>query len=45
MIQIPDGFQDILAHKYLGVDTYPYGQPGEKRVIFRIEPEKVQTMG
>lgn len=40
-----DASIDSLAHKYLGVDKYPYGQPGEKRVIFRIEPEKVQTMG
>ena len=29
---------DVLAKKYLGVDKYPYGLPGEVRVIYRIEP-------
>ena len=32
---------DSLARKYLGVDKYPYSQPGEVRVIFKIEPEKI----
>lgn len=32
-----------LAKKYLGVDKYPYRQPGEVRVIYRITPEKVST--
>ncbi len=31
---------DRMARKYLGADQYPYRQPGEVRVIFRIEPEK-----
>ncbi|MEA2207924.1 MAG: hypothetical protein QOF54_401 [Solirubrobacteraceae bacterium] len=30
-----------LAKKYLGQDEYPYRQPGEQRVIIRIEPEHV----
>jgi PPOX class probable F420-dependent enzyme len=30
---------DSLAKKYLGQDEYPYRQPGEQRVIIRIEPE------
>jgi len=34
-----------LAKKYLGVDTYPYRQPGEVRVIYKIEPQRVRTMG
>jgi PPOX class probable F420-dependent enzyme len=32
---------DALAKRYLGVDSYPYRQPGEERVIVKIEPEKV----
>ena len=32
---------DALAQKYLGVDKYPYMQPGEVRVIFKIKPEKI----
>lgn len=36
---------DSLAKKYLGQDRYPYRQPGEVRVIYRIRPERVSTMG
>ena len=36
---------DSLAKKYMGVDKYPYRRPGEVRVIFKIRPERVQTMG
>jgi len=36
---------DALAKKYLGQDTYPFRQPGEQRVIIRIEPEYVHTHG
>jgi PPOX class probable F420-dependent enzyme len=32
---------DSLAKKYLGVDEYPYRQPGEQRVIIRVEPDHV----
>ncbi len=32
---------DKLAQKYIGQDTYPFRQPGEKRVIIRIRPEDV----
>ncbi|GAA3075186.1 PPOX class F420-dependent oxidoreductase [Streptosporangium carneum] len=32
---------DGLAKKYLGVETYPYRQPGEQRVTVRIRPEQV----
>ncbi|GAA4197243.1 PPOX class F420-dependent oxidoreductase [Microbispora amethystogenes] len=32
---------DGLAKKYLGVDTYPFRQPGEQRVTVRVVPEKV----
>ncbi|MGA9876648.1 MAG: PPOX class F420-dependent oxidoreductase [Solirubrobacteraceae bacterium] len=36
---------DRLAMKYLGEDTYPYRQPGEQRVIVRIEPDYVHVYG
>ena len=36
---------DSLAKKYLGQDRYPYRQPGEVRVTYRIRPERVSTMG
>lgn len=32
---------DKMAKKYLGQDKYPYNQPGDVRVIFKIEPERV----
>jgi PPOX class probable F420-dependent enzyme len=34
-----------LAKKYLGLDTYPYLQPGMVRVIYRIEPLGFSSMG
>jgi PPOX class probable F420-dependent enzyme len=36
---------DALAKKYLGKDTYPFRQPGEQRVIIRVEPEHVHLNG
>ena len=36
---------DKMAKKYLGQDKYPYAQPGEKRVLYKIKPQKVHTMG
>jgi PPOX class probable F420-dependent enzyme len=35
---------DRMAQKYLGQSVYPYRQPGERRVIFKIEPEHVSSM-
>lgn len=35
---------DRLAKKYLGKDKYPYHQPGDVRVIFRIRPESVSKV-
>ncbi len=40
-----DAHIDSLAKKYLGQDTYPYRQAGEKRVIYTIEPATVSPMG
>jgi len=34
-----------LAKKYLGVDQYPYRQPGEVRVLYRVKPEHVHAYG
>jgi len=34
-----------MAKKYLGVDKYPYGQPGEVRVLYKIKPEHATVMG
>ncbi len=36
---------DLLAKKYLGADKYPYRQPGEVRVIYKIRPDKFSSMG
>ena len=30
---------DSLAQKYLGVDKFPYHQPGEKRIVVSVEPQ------
>jgi PPOX class probable F420-dependent enzyme len=34
-----------MAKKYMGVDKYPFRQPGEVRVLYYIEPERVAVMG
>jgi PPOX class probable F420-dependent enzyme len=36
---------DKLAQKYLGQEKYPYLQEGEQRVIVRVTPERVDSMG
>jgi PPOX class probable F420-dependent enzyme len=33
-----------MAKKYLGQDVYPFGQPGEVRVLYKIVAEKVSGM-
>ena len=40
-----DAHIDSLAKKYLGKDKYPFGVPGQVRVIFEIEPSAVQAQG
>ncbi len=32
---------DWLAKKYLDADSYPNRQPGEQRVIIRVDPDRV----
>ena len=36
---------DRMAKKYLGVDKYPYRQPGEVRVLYKIEADHTTMMG
>ena len=40
-----DSHIDKLAKKYMGKDKYPLSQPGEVRVIYKIRPDRVTTMG
>ena len=36
---------DKMAKKYLGKDKYPFSQPGEVRVMYKIKPEHTTRMG
>ncbi len=36
---------DKQTMKYLNQEKYPFRQPGEVRVLFKIEPEKTFTFG
>lgn len=43
-----DGADDHInkmAKKYMGVDVYPFRQPGEVRVMYKIKPEHTSSMG
>jgi PPOX class probable F420-dependent enzyme len=40
-----DAHIDTLAKKYLGKDRYPFRSAGEVRVIYKVRPDKVATMG
>lgn len=33
-----------LTKKYLGMEKYPFRQLGEKRIIFKIKPERVYVL-
>lgn len=39
--QDADSHIDKLAKKYLGLDSYPFRNPDEKRIILKIVPERV----
>jgi PPOX class probable F420-dependent enzyme len=39
-----DAHIDSLAKKYMGVDSYPYRNAAEKRVIYIVEPTSAQGM-
>ena len=36
---------DEMAKKYLGRDKYPFAQPGEQRVLYKIAIDKAHGMG
>ena len=40
-----DAHIDKMAKKYLDKDKYPFRQPGEVRVIFKVTPEHVTSAG
>ena len=40
-----DASIDAMAKKYLGKDKYPFRQPNEVRVIYKIEPLHATSMG
>ena len=40
-----DAHIDAMAKKYLGKEKYPSRAPGEIRVIYKVRPLKVSTMG
>jgi len=42
--QDADKHADKMAKKYLGVDKYPFGMPGEKRILLKILPLKIFHM-
>jgi len=36
---------DRLAKKYLGADQYPFHRPGQQRIMLKIQPEKIHSIG
>jgi PPOX class probable F420-dependent enzyme len=34
-----------LSQKYLGKPEYPFRKPGEVRVVYKISPQKINSMG
>ena len=38
-------FINAMAKKYLGMDKYPYHQPGDERVVLFIRPEHTTGQG
>lgn len=40
-----DAHIDKMAKKYMGVDSYPFRNPAETRIIFRISADKISNMG
>jgi PPOX class probable F420-dependent enzyme len=38
-----DAHIDAMAKKYLGKDKYPFRQPGEVRVIYKIESDHITS--
>jgi PPOX class probable F420-dependent enzyme len=40
-----DDHIDAMAKKYLGKDKYPFARPGEVRVVYKVKPEHITSMG
>ncbi len=40
-----NAFIDSMAKKYMGVDEYPFHQPGDERVVMVIEVDHTTQMG
>jgi PPOX class probable F420-dependent enzyme len=40
-----DAHIDAMAKKYMDADSYPFRQPGEQRIIIKVEPETVKVWG
>ena len=38
-------FINSMAKKYLGLDKYPYHQPGDERVVIFVKPHHTSQMG
>ena len=36
---------DALAKKYLGQDRYPFRRAGQQRIVLKIQPEKIHSIG
>ena len=36
---------DKMAKKYMGVDEYPFHQPGDHRVVMVVQPSHTSEMG
>lgn len=49
VVQVDDdsdnAFIDSMSRKYMGVDEYPFHQPGDERVVVRVTPEHTTQMG
>ena len=42
----PDNeFINAMAKKYIGLDEYPYHQPGDERVVVHVKPTHTTQMG
>ena len=40
-----NAFIDSMAKKYMGVDAYPFHQPGDERVVMVVQPSHTTQMG
>jgi PPOX class probable F420-dependent enzyme len=40
-----DDLINKLSQKYLGKPEYPWRKPGEVRVVYKVEPQKISSMG